>query len=230
MAPDVIPGARDDGPAPASTPGRVAARLRRAIAPGLLLAAVVLAAPAATALAHDDIAGSEPPAGSTIDEPISSVEIDFGEVVGDDTTLFLTYDLGDEAGTVDELGGTTVLTGDTTARLDFPELEREGRYFVRYLAPVPADGHVISGSVSFTWGDPPGGGFPVVPFAVGAAIVLSIGAGLSWRRFTARTDASDADQGGDVHGDGAAGPALDDDGAAGGPAAPARPSTGRDAG
>jgi methionine-rich copper-binding protein CopC len=142
-----------------------------------------------TAAAHDDIAGSTPPSRSTIDDPISSVEIDFGEVINDDVALFLTYDLGDNE--FEELGGTTVRTSDTTARLDFDEVEREGTYFVRYLAPVPVDGHVIAGSISFTYGSPStggSGGFPVVPFVAGALVVLAIGGWLTYRRMLVPID------------------------------------------
>ena len=96
--------------------------------------------------------------------------------------MFLTYDLGNAE--IEELGGETVKTGATTARLDFDELERTGTYFVRYLAPVPSDGHVIAGAISFTWGDPSAagsGGFPVVPFVAGAAVLLAIGGWFSYQ-------------------------------------------------
>lgn len=102
--------------------------------------------------AHDDIASSVPADRSVIDEPISSAEVDFGEVIGDGVELFLTYDPGD--GSTVDVGGETTRTGDTTARVDFPELEVEGTYFLRYLAPVPSDGHVLVGAISFTWGEP----------------------------------------------------------------------------
>lgn len=112
--------------------------------------AVTAAFSVSPASAHDDIEGSSPESRSVIDEPISSVDIDFGVPIGEDTQLFLTYDPGD--GEIVDIGGDTVVTGDETARLDFPELEHRGTYFVQYLAPVPADGHVIAGSISFSWG------------------------------------------------------------------------------
>ena len=146
----------------------------------------VVAASSDTALAHDDIAGSTPASGSTVQEPISSVDVDFGAEISDDVMLFLTYDPGD--GNVDELGGTTVRTGETTARIDFDEIERRGTYIVRYLAPVPTDGHVIAGALSFNYGEASSigqAGFPVVPFVVGAVIVLAIGGWLSYRRMRA---------------------------------------------
>ena len=144
---------------------------------------VALSAGSSPAQAHDGIKSSNPPSRSTLQEPISPVEIDFGEVISDDVQLFLSYDLGNNE--FSELGGTTVRTGDTTARLDFDEVEREGTYFVRYLAPVPADGHVIAGAVSFTYGSPSvsgSDGFPIVPFSILAAVVLAIGGWFSYRR------------------------------------------------
>jgi methionine-rich copper-binding protein CopC len=132
--------------------------------------------------AHDDIASSTPPTRSTVESPISTVEIDFGEPIGDQVSMFLTYDEGD-ANIVD-LGGTTVKTGDTTARLDFDEIERKGTYFVQYLAPVTTDGHVVVGAITFTYGEPSGSGteFPWPLFFGGAAAVLGIGAWFSYRR------------------------------------------------
>ena len=143
--------------------------------------------------AHDDIRSSTPTSRSTLSEPISTVEIDFGEVISDDVAMFLVYDLGDNE--FEDIGGETVRTGETTARLDFDEVEREGTYFVQYLAPVPVDGHVIAGAISFTYGSPStggSGGFPVVPFIVGALIVLVIGGWFTYRRMLVPVDESNA--------------------------------------
>lgn len=124
---------------------------------GLLVPAIAALAtfvsPSSVAEAHDDIAGSTPADRSVIDAPISTASIDFGEVIGESVELFLTYDPGGGDAIVD-IGGETVKTGDSTARIDFPELSMTGTYFLQYLAPVPADGHVIIGSVSFTYGEP----------------------------------------------------------------------------
>ena len=106
------------------------------------------------AAAHDDIAGSDPAHRSLIDEPISRVSVDFGVGVSDDTVMFLVYDRGD--GTFEDIGGETIKTGPNTADLVFDELDRQGTYTVRYIAPVPIDAHVIQGSISFTWGVPTG--------------------------------------------------------------------------
>lgn len=116
----------------------------------MLAPVLAVVGPGERALAHDDIEGSVPADRSVIDEPISTAEIDFGETIGEGVELFLTYEPGD--GETVDIGGETTKTGAETARLDFPELTQQGTYFLRFLAPVPADGHVIFGSVSFTWG------------------------------------------------------------------------------
>lgn len=113
---------------------------------------VAIGLPGGSSFAHDGIDSSTPRNRSTIDDPISSAEIDFGEGISDDVSMFLTYDPGD--GSIVDIGGETVRTGDTTARLEFPEITEQGTYFVRYLAPIPSDGHVVAGSISFTWGAP----------------------------------------------------------------------------
>ena len=170
-----------------------AGRLRKIAIAGSLALAVTFGTGASPVTAHDDIAGSTPTSRSTLQEPISTVEIDFGEVISDDVAMFLTYDLGNNE--FEDIGGETVKTGATTARLDFDEVEREGTYFVQYLAPVPADGHVIAGAISFTYGSPSTGSsddFPIVPFVVGAVIVLAIGGWFTYRRMLVPVDESDA--------------------------------------
>ena len=167
--------------------------LRRITIAGVLTLTVAVGAGATPVTAHDDIRSSTPTSRSTLSEPISTVEIDFGEVISDDVAMFLVYDLGDNE--FEDIGGETVRTGETTARLDFDEVEREGTYFVQYLAPVPVDGHVIAGAISFTYGSPStggSGGFPVVPFIVGALIVLVIGGWFTYRRMLVPVDESNA--------------------------------------
>jgi len=166
--------------------------VRRVAVAGAAIVMAMLGADSTQVAAHDDIAGSNPPSRSTLDDPISSVEIDFGEVISDDVAMFLTYDLGNNE--FEDIGGDTVRTGDTTARLDFDEVEREGTYFVQYLAPVPSDGHVIAGAVSFTYGSPSTGGdesFPVVPFVIGSVVVLAIGGWFTYRRMLVPVDEID---------------------------------------
>ena len=164
-------------------------RLRRIAIAGALALAVAFGAGSAPVTAHDDIKSSTPTSRSTLEEPISTVEIDFGEAISDDVAMFLVYDLGDNE--FEDIGGETVKTGETTARLDFDEVEREGTYFVQYLAPVPSDGHVIAGAISFTYGSPSTGGsdgFPLVPFIIGAVIVLAIGGWFTYRRMLVPVD------------------------------------------
>ena len=167
--------------------------LRRITIAGVLTLTVAVGAGATPVTAHDDIRSSTPTSRSTLSEPISTVEIAFGEVISDDVAMFRGYDLGDNE--FEDSGGETVRTGETTARLDFDEVEREGTYFVQYLAPVPVDGHVIAGAISFTYGSPStggSGGFPVVPFIVGALIVLVIGGWFTYRRMLVPVDESNA--------------------------------------
>ncbi len=135
-----------------ATSGTRLPRMGRLLAAVTVCIAGALGAASSPAAAHDGIEASSPENRSTIDDPISSAEIDFGEGISDDVSMFLTYDPGD--GSVVEIGGETVRTGETTARLDFPEISVQGTYFVRYLAPIPSDGHVVAGSISFTWGTP----------------------------------------------------------------------------
>ncbi|MGB3734904.1 MAG: copper resistance protein CopC [Ilumatobacter sp.] len=124
--------------------------LRISVVTAAIAALSVFGTPGGPVAAHDGIEASTPENRSTIDDPISSAEIDFGEGISDDVSMFLTYDPGD--GSIVDIGGETTRTGDETARLDFPEIDVEGTYFVRYLAAVPSDGHVVAGSISFVWG------------------------------------------------------------------------------
>lgn len=155
-----------------------------------LAGAVLAIGVGGTAYAHDDIAGSTPPSGAIVDDPISEVVIDFGEGVGEVEMILLDPD--EEV--VD--GTTTTIISETEARIDFPELDRQGVYIVRYLAPVTNDGHLLAGAISFTYGGS-GGSSNVVPillFCGFAIVVLSIGAWFSWRRYQALRDAEVDDE------------------------------------
>jgi methionine-rich copper-binding protein CopC len=164
--------------------------LRRTLL-GLLVAALTLALPGVAA-AHDDIAGSSPKSGDQLDEPIDRVVIDFGEPISDTVEMTLLLDLG--GSDTETIPGTTYKDGDTTAVLEFEELSRPGRYFVRYLAPVPLDGHVVAGAITFEYGDLSGGtNWTIwVIFGVLALVVLAVGAWFSFFRATA-VDAPVAD-------------------------------------
>ena len=102
--------------------------------------------------AHENIESSTPENGEVLSEPIDEVTIDFGVEISGATQMFLRYE--DADGEIEQIGGDVTVTGPTTARLDFPLLEREGTYFVNYIAPVPADAHVITGAIGFVYGAP----------------------------------------------------------------------------
>ncbi len=127
---------------------RSAARLVAATA--VVAATLLVGGGAATA--HDNIESSSPANGDVLSEPIDHVTIDFGEEISDAVQMFLRYEGAD--GEVEQIGGTVTKTSPTTARLDFPLLDREGTYFVNYIGPVPADGHVITGAIGFVYGAP----------------------------------------------------------------------------
>ena len=161
---------------------------RPRLAAALLGSLVALLIGAGPAHAHDDIASSSPPSGTTVDEPISEVTIDFGEVVADVEMALL-----DPDDKIVEPSVTEIIT-PTSARISFDELDREGVYIVRYLAPVVDDGHTLAGAVSFTYGSAGGSNVGAILLFCGVAIVaLSIGAWFSWRRYRALS-ASDVDE------------------------------------
>ena len=87
---------------------------------GIIVAAglATLALGAGPASAHDSIASSDPASGSTIDDPISEVTIDFGEgVANPEMAVF---------GPDDEIvESVTVQISDTAARAEFDELQTE---------------------------------------------------------------------------------------------------------
>lgn len=142
------------------------------------------------AQAHDDIAGSSPESGDQLDEPIDRVVIDFGEPISDDVEMTLLLDLG--GSDTETIPGTSYRDGETTAVLEFEELSRPGRYFVRYLAPVPVDGHVVAGAITFEYGDLTGGTDWTVwiVFGVLAVVVIAVGVWFSFFRPARATDPS----------------------------------------
>jgi copper resistance protein C len=140
-------------------------------------AITVMVGAAATAFAHDGIASSEPEAGSTIDLPISKVTIEFPGPVADDARLTLLDP--DE----NPLDSTTTQLSATVAEVDFEPLAREGTYLVQYEATVLADGHLLIGAMSFTYGsDGSGIGLGVwIGFGVISAGILAVGIAASVR-------------------------------------------------
>lgn len=160
------------------------------------LVALCLAGLATTgrAAAHEGIAASDPEMGAELDDPISEATIDFGEEISDDLEMALLYDTGD--GEIEEVESEVAKVDPTTGRLQFDPLDREGRYFVRYLATIPADGHVVAGAVTFDFGEPRGSGAgsatPWILFGIAAVPILGVGAWLSRRQYLAATaDATD---------------------------------------
>jgi methionine-rich copper-binding protein CopC len=132
--------------------------------------------------------------GAELDDPISEATIDFGEEISDDLEMALLYDTGD--GEIEEVESEVAKVDPTTGRLEFDPLDREGRYFVRYLATIPADGHVVAGAVTFDFGEPRGSGAgsatPWILFGIAAVPILGVGAWLSRRQYLAATaDATD---------------------------------------
>lgn len=149
--------------------------LRRFIVP-LTVAIAVVAVPAAVS-AHDEALSSDPPSGAMLDEPISEVTIDFGESIGDDLEMALVYDLGNAE--VEQIPATVTKVSDTVGKIEFDQITDKGRYFVRYLVTIPADGHVLAGAVSFDYGEAAGSGTNwylwLVFGLVGAAVIATTG-------------------------------------------------------
>ena len=154
--------------------------LRLAVVALALLVGLVPAA----ASAHDEIAGSSPESGAQLDEPIDRVEIDFGEPIAENLEMTLLYDLGGSE--TETVPGTAYKDGETVGVLEFDELSRPGRYFVRYLVPVPIDGHIVAGAITFEYGNAPGdtNWLIWIVFGVLAVIAIGIGAWLSFFRPT----------------------------------------------
>jgi methionine-rich copper-binding protein CopC len=128
------------------------ARLLRAAAVALV-AGLALLLGAAPALAHTRLQSSDPPDGASLDTAPQHVALTFNEemsaefstitVVGPDGAHYETGDVGAEGGTI------------STALLP---LGPAGQYKIGYRV-VSADGHPVSGEVSFTLTTPgPGAG------------------------------------------------------------------------
>lgn len=147
----------------------------------VMLAAGTTVATGGPVLAHEGIKSSDPASGTTVEEPISSVTIDFGAEIGKNTELGLIAPDGTE------LASTTTVTSDTTAEITFDPVSDEGTYLVNYLAPSVVDGHLIVGAISFNYGSAsiatPGPAIlPWVLFGIAAVVILGIGAWLSLQR------------------------------------------------
>jgi methionine-rich copper-binding protein CopC len=156
----------------------------RKLAGAVMTATMVMTAVIGTSgnvAAHEGIESSVPASGSTVAEPISSVTIDFGAVIGANTELGLVDPDGNE------LPSTTTVTSDTTAEVTFEPITAHGTYAVNYLAPSVVDGHLIVGSITFSYGTVAAGApgpavLPWVLFGIAAVVILGIGAWFSLQR------------------------------------------------
>jgi hypothetical protein len=120
-------------------------RRRRLTAALALLAALML--PAAPASAHDYPVGSTPVAGSTVTKPLQQVAVTFDEAV-------LQYGRGSTVLQVTGAGGRHFETAcpavdDRTVKVA-ARLGAAGRYTVTWRV-VSADGHPVTGSLTFTY-------------------------------------------------------------------------------
>jgi methionine-rich copper-binding protein CopC len=148
----------------------------------LIFAVLMLAAP--TASAHTVLTSTDPAADSTVNAGPSRVSATFNETL---QPTFVAMTVVGPDGNLWSQGDAVVQ--DATASVGLRPLGPSGRYTVNYRV-TSDDGHVVSGSWSFTvtvpsTGTPgpavqspePGGRIPLWPFIVGAA-VLVIGAAI----------------------------------------------------
>ena len=141
----------------------------------MLVTVAALVPPGMDVDAHDGIASSDPTAGSVIDDPIDSVTIDFGADIGDTAQIAVFLPDGTQ------IESDTTVTSETTATTTFDMIDEHGTYAVNYLATSIVDGHVLGGTISFTYGDGSSDTFPPLAFALIAVVILSVGGWFSWR-------------------------------------------------
>jgi len=177
-------GAMADGHAQRRTPWLLTGLL-------LILLAVV---PTAVASAHSGIAGSDPSSGAELGEPIDQVTIDFGTTIGDDTEIVV-LDPDDE-----QLDTQLEILSDTEARVSFAPIEQHGTYIARYLTTSIADGHLLAGAISFTYGSTSSGPSTTAWILFGTAVVaiLGLGALFTLRRHRAGRDGAASATGSEV--------------------------------
>jgi methionine-rich copper-binding protein CopC len=138
------------------------------------------------ASAHEGIASSNPASGAELTEPIDSVTIDFGADIGTTAEIGI-------VGPDGELPSSTTVTSATEAITEFEPIDQHGTYTVNYLATSVVDGHLLGGSISFTYGQPSSGVMSPLLFGIIAVVILGIGAWLSWRAHVRQRDAALAD-------------------------------------
>lgn len=110
------------------------------------LAALLLAvAPVAPAAAHASLISSSPADGAVVEDAPDSVELTFSEAVASPAYVVVT----DPHGRTVSVGEPQV--ADASVSQPTGQADDEGEYVVEYRV-VSADGHPVSGSVSFTVG------------------------------------------------------------------------------
>jgi methionine-rich copper-binding protein CopC len=113
----------------------------------LVLAVVAAGAAAVGAVdAHSGVESSIPESGSTVDEAIDEVFIEFGVPISDDVEIAL-LDPDEEP-----LPTETERLSDTSAVARFDPIEEQGTYIARYLTTEPEAGHLLVGAISFDYG------------------------------------------------------------------------------
>lgn len=147
--------------------------------------------------AHGGVESSEPESGTTIDEPIDEVYIDFGVEISDDVEIAL-LDPDEEP-----LPSETERISETEAIVRFDPLEEEGTYVARYLTTEPDAGHLLVGAISFDYGHATGEGGMDAGTWIGVGVlsvaILAAGAlsSLALQRRRQRADDDGADAGSD---------------------------------
>ncbi|GAA4542375.1 copper resistance CopC family protein [Amycolatopsis samaneae] len=175
--------------------------MKRALIP-LVLAGLTMLGPATPALAHDTLVGSTPADKSTVDTSPSTVELKFAEPVqqGAELTTVVVTDAQRDHWE----NGPAAVKGNSV-EVPLRALGAAGVYTVDYRI-MSADGHPVSGSITFTLSKPDSGtpatatasprpgvatpgepgagagqGLPIWVWILGAVVLLGIGLPLALR-------------------------------------------------
>lgn len=146
---------------------RAPSAIGRRLLAALLLALLVVLGSARPAAAHAELVSSTPSDGAALAEAPTSVELRFNESVGliEGAIRLLTTD-GDPT----PLSATAT---DTTVTVELPELPADATYAVAYRV-VSADGHPVSGVLTFSVGDAAPGAPPATVTDTSAATELLV--------------------------------------------------------
>ncbi len=164
-------------------------RLRRLLLP-VLVTVSALGVVAGVAQAHSGVESSVPKSGSTVDEPIDEVFIEFGVRIADDVEIALLDP--DEV----VLPSETERVSQTAAKVHFDPLVEKGTYIARYLTTEPDAGHILAGAISFNYGEASSDGTSVLMWLVvgiGCVAILAVGAWMSLRKHRAASSTADGD-------------------------------------